>query len=193
MLQQEFLKSMRYLAASVSIISAKDSNDKPYAMTASSVTSLTLEPPSILVCVNHDASIHDHLLNDEAKFCVNLLKKNQQDIATLCSIKEKEDQRFEDKNWNLDSVPFLQGSQSNLFCNVKKYLDYETHTIIIGEVYKSHNDDDFDTLMYANGKYSELIKIILIFVVMCLVCIINVSFAWRRNRTSGICNLSKKW
>ena len=153
MLQQEFLKSMRYLAASVSIISAKDSNDKPYAMTASSVTSLTLEPPSVLVCINHDASIHDHLLNDEAKFCVNLLKKNQQDIATLCSIKEKEDQRFEDKNWNLDSVPFLQGSQSNLFCNVKKYLDYETHTIIIGEVYKSHNDDDFDTLMYANGKY----------------------------------------
>ena len=71
----------------------------------------------------------------------------------LCSIKEKEDQRFEDKNWNLNSVPFLQGSQSNLFCNVKKYLDYETHTIIIGEVYKSHNDDDFDTLMYANGKY----------------------------------------
>jgi flavin reductase (DIM6/NTAB) family NADH-FMN oxidoreductase RutF len=65
MLQQEFLKSMRYLAASVSIISAKDANDKPYAMTASSVTSLTLEPPSILVCVNHDASIHDHLLNDE--------------------------------------------------------------------------------------------------------------------------------
>ena len=122
MLQQEFLKSMRYLAASVSIISAKDSNDKPYAMTASSVTSLTLEPPSILVCVNHDASIHDHLLNDEAKFCVNLLKKNQQDIATLCSIKEKEDQRFEDKNWNLDSVPFLQGSQSNIFCKVKKYL-----------------------------------------------------------------------
>ena len=68
MLQQEFLKSMRYLAASVSIISAKDSNDKPYAMTASSVTSLTLEPPSILVCVNHDASIHDHLLNDEVMF-----------------------------------------------------------------------------------------------------------------------------
>ena len=36
---------------------------------------------------------------------------------------------------------------------LKKYLDYETHTIIIGEVYKSHNDDGFDTLMYANGKY----------------------------------------
>ena len=119
MLQQEFLKSMRYLAASVSIISAKDSNDKPYAMTASSVTSLTLEPPSILVCVNHDASIHDHLLNDEAKFCVNLLKKNQQDIATLCSIKEKEDQRFEDKNWNLDRSLFCKALNRIYFVRLK--------------------------------------------------------------------------
>ena len=66
MLQQEFLKSMRYLAASVSIISAKDSNDKPYAMTASSVTSLTLEPPSILVCVNHVSKVSSKIVQSSS-------------------------------------------------------------------------------------------------------------------------------
>ena len=61
MRREEFLTSMRHLAASVSIISAKDSGGKPYAMTASSVTSLSMEPPSILVCVNKSAGIHKAL------------------------------------------------------------------------------------------------------------------------------------
>ena len=60
--KEQFLIAMRFLASSVSVVSAKDSDGKLYAMTASSVTSLTIEPPSILVCVNKGASIHDILI-----------------------------------------------------------------------------------------------------------------------------------
>ena len=59
--KEQFLNAMRFLASSVSVVAAKDSNGKLYAMTASSVTSLTVEPPAILVCVNKGASIHDVL------------------------------------------------------------------------------------------------------------------------------------
>ena len=52
MSKEQFLIAMRFLASSVSVISAKDSYDNLLAMTASSVTSLTMDPPSILVCVN---------------------------------------------------------------------------------------------------------------------------------------------
>ena len=51
--KEQFLIAMRFLASSVSVISAKDSSGSLFAMTASSVTSLTMDPPSILVCVNN--------------------------------------------------------------------------------------------------------------------------------------------
>ena len=60
--KEQFLIAMRFLASSVSVVSAKDSSGKLYAMTASSVTSLTIDPPAILVCVNKGASIHDVLI-----------------------------------------------------------------------------------------------------------------------------------
>ena len=46
--KEQFLIAMRFLASSVSVISAKDSSGSLFAMTASSVTSLTMDPPSIL-------------------------------------------------------------------------------------------------------------------------------------------------
>ena len=58
---KDFLESMRNLAASVSIVSAQDQQKKNFAMTVSSLTSLSMDPPAILVCVNKEASIHSVL------------------------------------------------------------------------------------------------------------------------------------
>ena len=74
MIQQDFKQSMRFLAASVNIISTAHEGKK-FAMTATSVTSLSMDPPSLLVCVNKNASIHDTLITDGQQFCVNLLSK----------------------------------------------------------------------------------------------------------------------
>ena len=62
MSKEQFIIAMRFLASSVSVISTKDHSGNLYAMTASSVTSLTIDPPSVLVCVNNEASIHDACL-----------------------------------------------------------------------------------------------------------------------------------
>ena len=63
--KEQFIIAMRFLASSVSIISTKDQSGNLYSMTASSVTSLTMDPPSILVCVNNGARIHDVLTKGE--------------------------------------------------------------------------------------------------------------------------------
>ena len=99
MIQQDFKQSMRFLAASVNIISTAHEGKK-FAMTATSVTSLSMDPPSLLVCVNKNASIHDTLITDGQQFCVNLLSKGQEDIATTCSINEKEPERFQFDDWD---------------------------------------------------------------------------------------------
>tara|TARA_B100000287_G_scaffold425942_1_gene473069 strand:- start:6048 stop:6512 length:465 start_codon:yes stop_codon:yes gene_type:complete len=154
MSKEEFLIAMRFLAASVSVISAKDSSGKLYAMTASSVTSLTIDPPAILVCVNNGATIHDVLVED-ANLCISILKKTQQEISKICSLKELESSRFDNDYWNTIDIPCIKDAQSNIFCKVEKTIVYHSHKIIIAQVLRAENADTFNTLMYADGRYLD--------------------------------------
>ena len=150
--KEQFLNAMRFLASSVSVVAAKDSNGKLYAMTASSVTSLTVEPPAILVCVNKGASIHD-VLTPGSDLCINILSKDQQDISNLCSSKDSESQRFTNDHWNPEETPFLKDAQSNIFSQVDEVIGYNSHSIIIAKVLHAQSADSFDGLIYADGGY----------------------------------------
>ena len=152
--KEQFLIAMRFLASSVSVISAKNSSGSLFAMTASSVTSLTMDPPSILVCVNNGATIHDALTKGE-NLCINILQKNQQEISNICSSKELESQRFQNDFWDVSDIPFIKDAQANIFCKVDKTFAYHTHKIVIGSVTRSQSADTFNTLMYADGGYLD--------------------------------------
>jgi len=138
----------------VSVISAKDSSGNLFAMTASSVTSLTMDPPSILVCVNNGATIHDVLMKGE-NLCINILQKTQQEISNICSSKELESTRFQNNFWDTSDIPFIKDSQANIFCKVDETVSYHTHKIVIGSVIHSQSAETFNTLMYADGGYLD--------------------------------------
>jgi len=150
--KEQFLIAMRFLASSVSVLSAKDSNGKLYAMTASSVTSLTIDPPAILVCVNKDASIHDVLVPG-SEMCINILSNAQQDISNLCSSNDPESLRYENDYWNKDETPFLKDAQSNIFSQVDEVISYNSHSIVIAKVLRAQSADSFNGLIYADGGY----------------------------------------
>ena len=111
-----------------------------------------MEPPSLLVCINKNSRIHDSLVL-ESEFCINLLSKEQENLSNVCSDEEKYDQRFDDKNWNHEGVPYLQNAQSNIFCKIDKLTSYHTHTVVIGTVLDSMFKDNIATLTYVDGKY----------------------------------------
>ncbi|MDA7575282.1 flavin reductase family protein [Gammaproteobacteria bacterium] len=152
--KEQFLIAMRFLASSVSVISAKDSSGNLFAMTASSVTSLTMDPPSILVCVNNGATIHDVLMKGE-NLCINILQKTQQEISNICSSRELESTRFQNNFWDTSDIPFIKDSQANIFCKVDETVSYHTHKIVIGSVIHSQSAETFNTLMYADGGYLD--------------------------------------
>ena len=152
--KEQFLIAMRFLASSVSVISAKNSSGNLFAMTASSVTSLTMDPPSILVCVNNGATIHDVLMKGE-NLCINILQKTQQEISNICSSKELESTRFQNNFWDTSDIPFIKDSQANIFCKVDETVSYHTHKIVIGSVIHSQSAETFNTLMYADGGYLD--------------------------------------
>ena len=151
-IQDNFRLAMRRYIYSVSIMSNKDNANNPNAITVSSVTSISMDPPSLLICINKSSRIHD-TIELGSKFCINLLNSNQENLSNICSDEDMYDQRFKDKNWNLDDIPFLQNAQANIFCKVDKLTSYHTHTIVIGLVEDANYADEISTLTYVNGKY----------------------------------------
>ena len=151
-IQDNFRLAMRRYIYSVSIMSNKDNVDNPNAITVSSVTSISMDPPSLLICINKSSRIHDTIVLG-SKFCINLLNSNQENLSNICSDEDMYDKRFKDKNWNLDDIPFLQNAQANIFCKVDKLTSYHTHTIVIGLVEDANYADEISTLTYVNGEY----------------------------------------
>ena len=151
-IQDNFRLAMRRYIYSVSIMSNKDNADNPNAITVSSVTSISMDPPSLLICINKSSRIHD-TIELGSKFCINLLSSNQQNLSNICSDEDMYDQRFKDKNWNLEDIPFLQNAQANIFCKVDKLTSYHTHTIVVGLVEEANYADEISTLTYVDGEY----------------------------------------
>ena len=153
-IKKEFLQAMRGITSTVTVVSAKNGENKQ-AMTATSVASLSIDPPSMLVCVNQEASIHE-VMEEGLGFCINILSLGQENLADICSIKEKEEQRFLEGNWSeLENIPYNSDSQSNLFCNCVQVIQHKTHTIYVGEVAKVFNKNTFDPLLYKDGNYLD--------------------------------------
>src|SRR5690606_24041106 len=75
---------MRRLPSGVCVVSAQTANSGRFAMTASSVTSVSDQPASLLVCVNRNARIAP-VLNLGQKFAINILGQDHQDISVLCA------------------------------------------------------------------------------------------------------------
>jgi len=150
--QDDFRKAMRNYIYSVSILSNKNIDGELNAITVSSVTSISMEPPSLLVCINKSSRIHDTLIKN-SDFCINLLNKNQQEISNICSTDSLYDQRFDHDKWNTQTIPFLVEAQANIFCSIEDLVPYHTHTIVIGRVLNAISNDKINTLSYVNGKY----------------------------------------
>ena len=150
-IQDNFRLAMRRYIYSVSIMSNKD-DGYLNAITVSSVTSISMDPPSLLICINKSARIHD-TLKIGSEFCINLLNKDQEELSNICSDEDSYDERFNDKNWNTKGVPFLANAQANIFCKVDKLSSYHTHTIVVGLVEGASYSDEISTLTYVDGNY----------------------------------------
>ena len=153
---------MRRLAASVCIISLKDKQGVPHAMTATAVTSLSDNPPALLICVNKNATAYA-ALRDAQPFCINVLHQSQQELSVHCASKS-EDGRFAKGNWqtHTSGLPYLADAEVNFFCvsdttESKRVMEYGSHLMAIGKLTEVFTaEGDTSPLLYADGKYRSL-------------------------------------
>lgn len=152
-LPAQFRAAMRRLAASVAVVAARGENG-PVGMAATSVTSLTIDPPAVLVCVNRATALHG-LLVPTAPLSVNLLARNQQDVSAAFGGGVPQEERFRIGEWREgpDGVPELVGAQANLACVIDAMLAYGTHSIVIARVLRATVSDAVTPLIYQDGAY----------------------------------------
>lgn len=151
----EFRSAMRSLAGGVSVISVGRGSDIS-GMTVTSVTSLSVEPATLLVSVNRLSSSFP-LLQRYRAFGVNILTAEQLDIAERFAGKGglKGAERFAGAEWvtRATGVPLLAGSLASIECDVEEVIERHSHAIVIGRVRDVLTSVPTTALTYWNGQY----------------------------------------
>lgn len=157
--QQKFRNLMRHQAGAVTIIAV----GKPGArtgLTATAMCSLTDSPPTVLVCVNRNASAHKPIKKAKC-FGVNVLSLEQQHLAKRFSSKQLEGEaRFDKDDWEtlVTGAPLLKGTLASLDCELVGEHEVETHSIFIGRVKEGRFDEEAEALLYFRGDFWNLHK-----------------------------------
>jgi flavin reductase len=151
-LADAFRQAMRRVASTVNVITICVGGE-PMGITATAMSSISLDPPSLLVCINRTAAMHGRM-EDVSHFRINVLHRDQQEIARIFADRRHQALRFAD-GWTVDCErpPRLIDAQASLLCRRIDHHRFGTHSIFIGQVEDVAVREDIAPLVYINGEY----------------------------------------
>jgi flavin reductase (DIM6/NTAB) family NADH-FMN oxidoreductase RutF len=151
----DFRSAMRHLAGGVSVITVGCGKDIT-GMTVTSVSSLSVDPPTLIVSINRESSSWP-LLKRHGFFGVNILTADQLDIAERFSGKDglKGAGRFIGAQWTtgVSGAPLLVGALSAIDCEAEDIIERHSHAVVIGRVLDIQTSGRTAALAYWQGQY----------------------------------------
>jgi flavin reductase (DIM6/NTAB) family NADH-FMN oxidoreductase RutF len=151
----DFRSAMRHLAGGVSVITVGHGKDIT-GMTVTSVSSLSVDPPTLIVSINRESSSWP-LLKRHGFFGVNILTADQIDIAERFTGKGglKGADRFAGARWTtgVSGVPLLVGALSAIDCEAEDIIERHSHAIVIGRVLDIQLSSPAAALSYWQGQF----------------------------------------
>ena len=149
-----FQEAMASLASGVSVVTARRADGEPCGLAATSVSSYSANPPSLLVSVAHDSRCHDALANAE-HFGVHILHAGEEPVARVFA--GRGDDKFAGLDWRWDdNVPELAGALAYLRCRRVESLSRYDHTILIGDLDGGRLEQG-EPLLYARRRMDWLL------------------------------------
>lgn len=130
---EEFRRSCGRFATGVTIASVLDSQGTPHGLTVSSFTSVSLEPPLVLICLGHQVTIIE-TFRAATYFGINVLNEHQRDLSE--SFARKGHDRFNRVRWYCgpSGVPLLEDVLAAIECRVYQRFLSGDHDIMVGEM-----------------------------------------------------------
>ena len=135
----------------VTIVTVFDANNEPWGVTANSFTSVSLEPPLVLVCIGKKGRTYPTFAASD-RFAVNVLSAGQQGLARHFA--GQTENRFTGVDFNSfeDGAPLLHGTAAWFDCRVHDRISAADHEILIGQVGR-FNNEAIAPLGYCRGSF----------------------------------------
>jgi flavin reductase (DIM6/NTAB) family NADH-FMN oxidoreductase RutF len=150
----EFRRALGHFATGVTTVTTLDADGRPTGLTASAFTSVSLDPPLILVCVDHKSQSYPPLL-ERRRFGVNVLGREQEAISKRFASTRLD--KFDGVPHRVGEfgVPLIDGALAQLECvTVSTHVEGD-HTIFVGRVERVHLGTG-EPLIYYRGRYDRL-------------------------------------
>ncbi len=141
-------------ASGVTVTTVMGSDGNPHGLTASSFTAVSLRPPLILVCIDHNSGVLHHF-RTASHFAVNILSSEQAEISSQFAMKSVA--RFEGVAWTpgAGGAPLLEQCLAQVECVTQQIVDAGDHAVFFGEVIGARTTSDHP-LLYFDRRYRWL-------------------------------------
>jgi len=154
--RQDYLEAMARAVAGVSVVST-DGHAGRAGLTVSAMTSVSADPPLLLVCI-HGQSPVEAVLRENRVFCVNLLGSQQQRVAEVFAGLHREHftSRFDCARWRIlaTGAPVLEGAVAAFDCELHEQTLMGSHRVLFGRVLATVQQPG-EPLLYTGRRFGE--------------------------------------
>ncbi len=153
----EFRRVLGHFATGVTVVTSMDPEGRANGLTASAVASVSLEPPLVLVCVDHAADTHG-AIERSGSFAINVLAEDAEALARRFADYPAEE-KFDGIAWDraVTGAPVLERALAWVDCELRHSHDGGDHTIYVGEVVAGDAVEG-SPLLYFRGGYGRLTR-----------------------------------
>ena len=148
----EYRKTMSSFATGVTVVTTLDENEFIHGMTANSFTSVSLDPPTVLVCIGHTRNTITHV-NNTNEFAINILSDKQKHIADYFAKEQAIGVKPLELNWSINyGSPCIEGSIAFIKAKVIQKYNHGDHALVLGEV-QGIDTQEGNPLLYYQSNY----------------------------------------
>lgn len=153
--EDQFKAIMSKFGAGVTVVTTVDGEGKLWGLTATAFSSVSMNPPLCLVCVDKKAGSHG-ALTQSRKFAVNVLNDKQEDISNTFA--SRSDDKFADVKWEKGpstGSPVFPEALGWMDCEVRDIVAAGDHDIFVGELMAAQVSEG-NPLLYFGGAYGDI-------------------------------------
>jgi flavin reductase len=156
----DFVEAMAAAAFGVSIVTTAGEAGR-FGLTVSAVTSVSVEPPFLLVCINRKNKAEQAITKNH-RFVVNMLSEQQAHLAKIFAGRPDQGAEaydFGEGKWHEshDGLPVLEDAAATFICDLDKFHDVGTHRIFLGRVIEA-NHNGKSPLVYSGRKFGKFLE-----------------------------------
>jgi flavin reductase (DIM6/NTAB) family NADH-FMN oxidoreductase RutF len=143
-------------ASGITVVTTRDSDQRDLGMTVSAFCSVSLRPPLVQVCVDHEASLHAALLQNQ-RYAVSILAADQEALSRRFSTADST-RRFDGIGYRRgeSGMVLLDDALAHLECRIVASHTAGDHTLFVGEVLAAERGRSAPPLLYLGQRYVSM-------------------------------------